>query len=405
MAATKIADFFAELGIKVNQRSLNTLEKNLAKIVGKLEKVESRGRAMSGILKGTSKAADAENKSIQAGNKVLAERQKQYEKLNKVYEKVRKTNSRTKINASNSIFADPNFAKIRSSRWVGAAGKNSKAWAGNFRNSVSGLTSGSKTMTAKARASQQAMYDKMFGALGSDSQMAEAQKLNNKMRAAAERLHSQAIREDNRRTKAAQNLARIQENVAKREQLMAARTAAIREAGAKRAAAIIEAGERRAQALANRVSGGSVGGRGGSIMGRATVGGALGAATSNLSGFIPGIGGGFAMMNLNRVSQEMQGQRLAMGAVTALPTNTQAQNDAAGNAQVQWVRNLANQVGFDYRATTPAYTRMLASGTSAGMSTGSVQNIFSGVSKYARVMGLSTDDTKGGMRAIEQMMN
>jgi len=174
-------------------------------------------------------------------------------------------------------------------------------------------------------------------------------------------------------------------------------------ANANKAAAAKERAARIAQNASNASSGYTR--TGGGVLGRATVGGALGAATSNLSGFIPGIGGGFAMMNLNRVSQELQAQRLAMGAVTALPTNTPEQNEAAGTEQIQWVRDLADQVGFDFRATTPAYTKMLASGTSAGMTTDSVQNIFGGVLKYARVMGSSTDDTKGGMRAIEQMMN
>lgn len=397
MAQQKIADFFAEIGVKVSERSLKTLEKNLEKIVNKLEKAESAGRAMSGILKGTSKAADAENKSIQAGNKVLAERQKRYEAINKIAAKVQKNNNKvSRISAKTSMFATAAFDAYRRSgpaRWQKAStGKGSvSGWNKNFKHALSSLTESSGAMSIRARAAQQSMYDSLFGAV--DTSAAD------KQRAIMDRLHGQALREDARRTRAAQNLARIQENVAKREQAMAERTAAIREAGAKRAAAIIQAAELKAQAMAARATGSGAGGsrRGSSVMGGATVGGAIGSASSNIAGFLPGFGVAWSMMNLNRINQELQANKLAMTAVMG--------NEQAGGEQSAWLKNLANTVGFDYRQTMPAYTKMLASGQSAGLSTGSVQNIFKGVSEYGRVMGLDTESMKGSMRALEQMMN
>lgn len=397
MAQQKIADFFAEIGIKVSERSLKTLEKNLGKIVNKLEKAESAGRAMSGILKGTSKAADMENKSIQAGNKVLAERQKRYEAINRVAAKVQKSNAKVgRISAKTSMFATTAFDTYRRSgpaRWQRAStGKGSvSGWNKNFKQALSSLTESSGAMSNKARAAQQAMYNSLFGAV--DTSAAD------KQRAIMDRLHGQALREDSRRTRAAQNLARIQNNVARREQLMAERTATIREAGARRAAAIIQAAELKAQAMAARAAGGGTGGSGRrfGLMGGATIGGAIGSASSGVAGFLPGFGGAWSMMNLNRINQELQANRLAMTAVMG--------NEQAGGEQSTWLKNLANTVGFDYRQTMPAYTKMLASGQSAGLSTGSVQNIFKGVSEYGRVMGLDTESMKGSMRALEQMMN
>lgn len=385
MARQKIADFFAELGIKVNERSLKTLEKNLSKIVGKLEKAESAGRAMSGILRGTSKAADAENKSIQAGNKVLAQRQKQYEKLNKVYKKIQQNNSFGKINAKTSVFADPNYANMRASRWRGAIAKNAKAWQTNFRESVGRLTGGSSNMTNKARNAQQAMYNQLFGAKQSAYE-------------GMDKSHAAAMREDMRRSRAAQNLARIQENVARREAIMAQRTAAIREAGAKRAAAIITAAELKAQAIASRMGGGGAGrpsGRG--MFGSASMGGAFGAASSNIAGFLPGFGAAYSLVQANRINQEIQGQKLAMASVMG--------SDQLGAGEQSWMKALSQQIGLDYRATLPAYTRMMASGKSVGLETGNVRNIFQGISEYGRVMGLDSESMKGTMRAVEQMLN
>ena len=129
----------------------------------------------------------------------------------------------------------------------------------------------------------------------------------------------------------------------------------------------------------------------------AAAGGIAGAGMGFLRGAIPGFGAAFAFAQLNKINQQMQAQALAMTAVMG--------SQEAGNQQSQWVKNLANNVGMDYRQVAPSYNKMLASGQTSGMSTKSVQNIFQGVSEYGRVMGLDSDTMKGSMRAIEQMMN
>lgn len=129
----------------------------------------------------------------------------------------------------------------------------------------------------------------------------------------------------------------------------------------------------------------------------AMTGGVAGAAAHWGRGFIPGLGGAFAVSQLNQINQELRAQELAMVAVTG--------SEQAGAEQQAWVKNLANTVGLNYRQMTPAYTKMLASGQTSGMSTEAVQGIFQGVSEYGRVMGLDTEAMKGSMRAIEQMMN
>lgn len=126
-------------------------------------------------------------------------------------------------------------------------------------------------------------------------------------------------------------------------------------------------------------------------------GGLTGAAAHAGRGFIPGLGGAFAVTQLNRMNQELQAQRLALTAVTG--------SEEAGAEQQKWFRQLADNLGIHERATLPSYTKMLASGTTSGFSTDEVQNIFTGISAYGRTMGLDSEAMKGTMRAIEQMMN
>lgn len=126
-------------------------------------------------------------------------------------------------------------------------------------------------------------------------------------------------------------------------------------------------------------------------------GGLAGAAMAGGRGFVPGLGGAFAIAQLNKINQELQGQRMAMASV--------AGGKEEGAVQQKWVKDLANEIGMDYRAVTPAYTKMLASGKTSGMATEEVQGIFQGVSEYGRVMGLDSESMKGSMKAIEQMIN
>ncbi|MNF38532.1 hypothetical protein D3C84_194840 [compost metagenome] len=129
----------------------------------------------------------------------------------------------------------------------------------------------------------------------------------------------------------------------------------------------------------------------------ALTGGVAGATMGMGRGFIPGLGGAFALAQANSINQELQAQQLALTAVTG--------NEEAGAEQSKWVRDLSDKIGMDFRAVTPSFTKMLASGKTSGMSTESVQDIFQGVSEYGRVMGLDSESMKGSMRAIEQMMN
>lgn len=123
-----------------------------------------------------------------------------------------------------------------------------------------------------------------------------------------------------------------------------------------------------------------------------------GAAAGGLGrGFIPGLGVAFGVSRLNQINQQLIGQDLASTAVFG--------SQEAGAEQMAWVKNLGNKIGFDYRSQADPYLKMSAAGKTAGMSTGDVQGIFTGMAEYGRVMGLTDEDMKGSMRAVEQMLN
>lgn len=149
--------------------------------------------------------------------------------------------------------------------------------------------------------------------------------------------------------------------------------------------------------LTGNIRGG--GAAGGSRALRHAAGGAgVGAAAAHWGrGFVPGLGGAFAVSQLNQINQQMQGQSNALTAVTG--------SDAAGADTKERFKKMANNIGFDYRDTMPSFTKMLASGKGAGMDQGTVENIFQSMTEYGRVMGLDGESMKGSLRAVEQMLN
>lgn len=458
MAGNKIADFFAEIGIKVDAKKLEELDKKLDDLERGMHNLQtSANKAMKKVEKGfnvlsnSTRSVTKEDKSlanqVNKGNEALIRRAKIQKKIadinNKESRSSRQRNlesvfggdgflkwrqnlmqKRSPVFAKNATAWRNNFKNSVSSltsasnlsnaehkrrqaeynKLFGAQpinGSNAKAWAGRFKDSVGGITERAGTLSASATKSRQAMYDNLFGST------AKAEAAAARIRQEIDRAHGKALKEYANREASAKREAATRENTERRIQAMTERTAAIREAGERRAAAIREAAEIRARNISNSISHSSAGRPSRGMMGGAAFGGALGSATSSIAGFLPGFGAAYAIMNANRVNQELQGQRLAMTAVMA-GANPGVSNERAaalGAEKQEWLRNLANTVGFDFRQTQPAFTKMLASGTSAGMSVDGVQNIFQGVSEYGRVMGLDSESMKGSMRAIEQMMN
>ena len=381
MARQKIADYFAQIGIKVDQKSIDRLGKSLDNIERGLHNMEA------GAKKSAKQASDLVNqnknlnKAISDGNKVLNKRAAVTRKIQQANNKVSRASQQAMYD---KLFGEGATRQTRKWSGPGAVGKNAKAWQTNFRESVGRLTGGSSNMTNKARNAQQSMYDSLFGAKQSPYE-------------GMDKSHAAAMREDMRRSRAAQNLARIQENVARREAIMAQRTSAIREAGAKRAAAIITAAELKAQAIASRMGGGGAGrpsGRG--MFGGATVGGAVGAASSSMSGLLPGFGAAYAAVNFNKIGQELKSVENALLAVSG--------SEQAAAENMAFLNSVGAEMGKTVRGLGPEFVKLAASiqGTALG---GQEQTIFKSFMKYGTVMGLDEEAMKGSFRAVSQMVS
>ena len=358
MASQKIADFFAQIGIKVDQKSIDRMGKSFNNIERGLHNMEVAAKKSFNVMKPLVKAETQLSKAVQQGNKELKEQARL----------LKKNASLEKVRGSAKRLSEGGRVQIGRSR---------------FRGDLSYLDK-QKVVTNKARNAQQAMYDQLFGA-----KQSAYSGLDNS--------HAAAMREDMRRTRAAQNLARIQENVARREAAMAARTAVIRENGAKRAAAIIAAAELKAQSIASRMGGGGAGrpsGRG--ILGGATVGGAVGAASSNMASLLPGFGAGYAAVNFNRIGQELISLENALLAVSG------SQEKAAAN--MAFLNSVGAEMGKTVRGLGPEFVKLAASIQGTALD-GQEQFVFKSFMKYGTVMGLDEEAMKGSFRAISQMVS
>lgn len=150
--------------------------------------------------------------------------------------------------------------------------------------------------------------------------------------------------------------------------------------------------------LNGHVTGGGRGVSGiGSHAGAGIAGGLVGGGMGFMRGLVPGLGAAYAVSKLNEINQQMQGQDLALTAVTG--------SKEAGAAAKARLRAMADDIGFNARELTPAFTKMIASGEASGFGQEKSEKVFKAMAEYGRVMGLDSEAMKGSMRAVEQMMN
>jgi tape measure domain-containing protein len=77
----------------------------------------------------------------------------------------------------------------------------------------------------------------------------------------------------------------------------------------------------------------------------------------------------------------------------------------AGSKNFEFLRDLANKLGLDLRATAEGYKTFTSAANLAGQSSQETNRQFAAVAKAAQVMGLSAEDTKGAFLALGQMMS
>lgn len=161
--------------------------------------------------------------------------------------------------------------------------------------------------------------------------------------------------------------------------------------------------------IRTRNMGGAGGGGGGGhpggtdYFGRGTAGGDI-AAAMRFGGagavarqFLPGFGGAFLGMNMFQVSNQYDAMLNGLSAVTG--------GVDQARQHMSWLRAEADRVGFSFLDNGRQFTNLAAAGFSVGFTMEQTKELFIGTAEAGRVLGLSTDDMAGALRAIQQMMS
>ncbi len=77
----------------------------------------------------------------------------------------------------------------------------------------------------------------------------------------------------------------------------------------------------------------------------------------------------------------------------------------AGRRELAFVRNEAERLGIDFLAAADAYSGFAAAARGTALEGAAAREIFSSVAEAARVMGLSADNTRGVLLALEQIIS
>lgn len=129
-------------------------------------------------------------------------------------------------------------------------------------------------------------------------------------------------------------------------------------------------------------------------------GGASGAFMRYGVGSLPFIGGAYGFSTLNRANQEAQVTRLTTQAVL----QGQGYTEREGVEAFDWLRSLADDIGFSYMDAAQDYNQFLANSLGAGVDVGTSQDIFQGLSEYQTAMGTTSYRRKLINNALSQMM-
>ncbi len=95
----------------------------------------------------------------------------------------------------------------------------------------------------------------------------------------------------------------------------------------------------------------------------------------------------------------------ASAAGQRLSTQLNFATDGRAAKEMQWVSGLANGLGLELDATAKAYAGFAAASRGTALEGASTRQVFEGIAKASAVMGLSTDETKGALLAVQQMMS
>lgn len=131
-----------------------------------------------------------------------------------------------------------------------------------------------------------------------------------------------------------------------------------------------------------------------SLRRHALTGGVAGAAAHWGRGFVPGLGGAFAISQINQMNQEYKGSQTALQAVSG----------ADYGSNESFLKGISKEQGRNFRDLAPQFTQILAASKDS-IGSQSTQDMFRGIMKYGTMLNLDQEAVKGSFRAIGQMFS
>lgn len=373
--ATPVSEFYAKLGIRVDQRSLKTVDKffsDIEKRMGKLGTTLSGTRGtvagLAGVAKETEAVAKAERKrSIERSRQVrqaVADNNKLFQSEKKLADLINKNLGIGQVNGGFSrgdrqrmysgLFGINSSLSSRSGRKYGAFNRLSglRSAESSILNRVAEEKAAAEirrrsekqsTREAQARLRLQERHANTLAILEKRAQLLQAARDNTKF-ASDLRMREIALREENRARRDAERAAR---------RPSAART-------------------QRGNYLA--------------------IGGAGGAFARYGVQSLPFVGGAYGVAQLNNANQQFISREVSTNSIFG--------------ADAQQVKNRlqqhANYVGYNYLETLPTFTSFLAAAKDT-MGIGVGQDIFESVTEFGRTRGSDAVGMQRGLRALQQM--
>lgn len=124
----------------------------------------------------------------------------------------------------------------------------------------------------------------------------------------------------------------------------------------------------------------------------------------SLAGAVPQLRAVLAMLAVGTIAHELMEAAVAADRMTNAITAATG-SAAQGAAELQFVRAEAQRLGLDLLSASDAYTSLAASAKGTRLEGQATRDIFSAVSEATTTLGLSADETKGALLAIQQMMS
>lgn len=125
----------------------------------------------------------------------------------------------------------------------------------------------------------------------------------------------------------------------------------------------------------------------------------FGVTAAITSASVAGFAAGIALLGSNAITAGRQMMSL-QGAMTAVVGNT-----AVAGANLNIVKDIANQAGVAFESTARSFTRFMASGKAAGLNLTTIEQSFRGVAVAAATLQISAQDTEGVFRALDQILS